>query len=76
MPADTPAKAAARAWLHSYGINTARYTDGAGDHPAMRSLSLAFEAFARRTVDAPSPELNDEVADHDQRDHDNRRAHG
>lgn len=73
MPADTPARAAARAWLHAYGINTRRYTDEGCDHPAMRSLPLAFEAFARR---AASPELNDEVADHDQRHHDNRRAHG
>jgi hypothetical protein len=43
---DTPSQAAARAWLHSYGINTSRYTDGGGDHPAMKTLPQAFEAFA------------------------------
>jgi uncharacterized protein YuzE len=45
---DTPAQAAARAWLHQYGINTSNYTDGGGDHPAMHSLPQAFEEFAGR----------------------------
>ena len=44
--ADTPAQAAARAWLHSYGINTNSYVEGGWDHPAMKTLPQAFEAFA------------------------------
>lgn len=47
--ADTPAQAAARAWLHSYGINTDRYRHDGADHPAMQSLPQAFEAFAKAT---------------------------
>jgi hypothetical protein len=38
------------AWLHAHGINTSRYRDGGGDHPAMRTLPAAFEAFAARQV--------------------------
>lgn len=54
---DTPAQAAARAWLHSYGINTSRYRDmdGTGDHPAMATLPAAFEAFARQSAEMPKP---------------------
>lgn len=43
---DTPAQAAARAWLHAYGITTHAYTRSGGDHPAMHSLPQAFEAYA------------------------------
>ena len=50
--ADTPAQAAARAWLHAYGINTSQYTKSGGDHPAMHSLPEAFQAFARRCRNA------------------------
>jgi hypothetical protein len=45
---DTPAQAAARDWLHSYGINTSAYLAAGIDHPAMRTLPQAFEAFAKR----------------------------
>lgn len=45
---DSASQAAARAWLHGYGINTSRYRDGDGDHPAMRSLPASFEAYARQ----------------------------
>ena len=45
-PEDTPAQAAARAWLHSYGITTKPYVHDGGDHPMMHTLPAAFEAFA------------------------------
>lgn len=71
-PPDSPSQAAARAWLHSYGINTSRYLDDdGGDHPAMRTLPQAFEAFAavlnRRdpnaiTLDPEDEALSDKVA--------------
>jgi hypothetical protein len=48
----------AREWLHSYGINTDRYTSGGSDHPAMRSLPDAFEAFAE-AVRACDPQTED-----------------
>lgn len=51
-PKDTLAQAAARAWLHAYGIDTSRYTKGGGDHPAMMTLPLAFEEFAIAERDA------------------------
>lgn len=49
---DTAVQAAARAWLHGYGINTSHYTDGGSDHPAMRTLPQAFEAYATTQLDA------------------------
>jgi hypothetical protein len=55
MTRDTPAHAAARAWLHEYGINTSQYTDGGGDHPAMASLAAAFEAFAAQKYQRVPP---------------------
>ena len=48
---DTPAQAAARAWLHSYGVNTSRYQSDGADHPIMLTLPDAFEAFARKMRD-------------------------
>jgi hypothetical protein len=49
IDADTPAQAAARAWLHSYGeVSTHAYTRGGSDYPAMRTLPQAFEACAAR----------------------------
>ena len=48
------AERSARAWLHSYGINTQAYTCGGGDHPAMRTLPDAFLAFAKSLAEAAS----------------------
>lgn len=45
--ADTPAQAAARAWLHSYGIDTGGYLRSGIDHPAMGTLPAAFEEYAK-----------------------------
>jgi hypothetical protein len=45
---DTPAEAAARAFLHGYGISTKPYVESGGDHPMMLTLPGSFEAFARR----------------------------
>ena len=60
-PQDTPAEAAARAWLKSYGVNTSSYTRDGGDHPAMRTLPQAFEAFAKARPasrpERPAPHL-------------------
>lgn len=44
---DTLAQVHARAWLHSFGINTESYVRDGIDHPAMRTLPHAFEAFAK-----------------------------
>ncbi|MCQ8781703.1 hypothetical protein [Mangrovibrevibacter kandeliae] len=59
---DTPAQSAARAWLEDYGIRTRRYVEGGGDHPAMRTLPEAFDAYAARaTPDPRIVELEAEV---------------
>lgn len=49
MTTETTAQSAARAWLHAYGIRTEMYTSGGDghDHPAMHTLSAAFEAFSQ-----------------------------
>lgn len=48
MSTDTPAQAAARAWLHSYGVDTEAYRRDGADHPAMPSLSRVFEEYRKR----------------------------
>lgn len=50
----------ARAWMEAYGIRTAPYTRGGGDHPMMDTLPAAMIAFAD-ALRRPAPSV-EEVA--------------